>query len=274
MEPELDWHGSERLAVGWLQHRWLLLYACLLFFLNSCAKELPTLVPSDLPVALVVEQLEQRRDLLSSFRAVGSLRVQGEKRRWSGRAFLLSQIPHSLRLEVVGFFGQPVLYVASDGDHFLVWEPGQNRAYQGLASDNTLATLINIPLKDREALLLLAGVVPPWNYEEAKLFRLRDSEDLMLQLEDFAGRMTQRVWLEGERLVVTRFERLQGKKRELEAIFTDFVAIQGSLYPRSIVLEAARVRLSLRYEQFALNEPMDESIFHLTLPEEIEIHPW
>ncbi len=271
IKPELGWHSA---AEGLFQRRWLLISACLLFFVNSCAKELPILEPADLPVSLVVEQLQQRRSHLSSFRAAGTLRVQGGKQRWSGKAFLLSQIPHSLRLEVVGLFGQTVLSLASDGAHFIIWEPGQNRAYQGLASNRTLATLIDIPLKDREVLLLLAGIVPPWNDAKAKLFRLPDSEGLVLQLEDFSGGLTQRIWLEGEELIVTRIERLQGNERELEAIFTDYVAVEGSLYPQSIEMEGAKIRLSLRYEQFSVNEPLDDSIFHLTLPERVEIHPW
>jgi hypothetical protein len=143
-----------------------------------------------------------------------------------------------------------------------------------LASDNAIAALVDISLKDQEAVLLLAGSVPLWNYEEAKLFRLLDSNTLMLQLEDVTADVTQRIWLEGEELVVTRIERLQGKKRKLEARFTDFVAIQGFYYPHSIVLEGGKIRLSLRYERFELNEPLDKNIFKLTLPAGIEIQPW
>ena len=171
-------------------------------------------------------------------------------------------------------FGQPVLYAASDGGQFKVWEPGRNRAYQGLASGNTLARLIEFPLQDQEALLILAGTVPSWQDGDPRLFRVRGTENLMLQLDGVRGSLTQRVWLEGEGLVVTKIERTRGGERELEAKFSDFVDIEGFTYPRSVVMEGAKARLTLRYQQFVINENLDESVFHLALPDGVEIVPW
>ena len=79
----------------------------ILLSMAACARELPTLEPADLPVSEVLERLEQRRRHISGFRAVATLRLEGNKQRYSGRAFLLSRFPQSLRFEVVGFFGQP-----------------------------------------------------------------------------------------------------------------------------------------------------------------------
>jgi outer membrane lipoprotein-sorting protein len=270
MGPELEWRRLSKAAAGPLR---LVSLAYLLFFFSGCAKEVPIYEPADLPVSLVVAQLEQRQNHLFSFRAVGTIRVQGGKRRWSGKAFLLSEFPGSLRLEVVGLFGNPVLYAVSDGHQFTIWEPGRKNAYQGLASSGTLARLIKFPLQDREALLLLAGIVPPWHQVQAKLFRLSDDESYMLQLENKPARLRQRVWLEGEDLIVTRIERVQGNEGKFEAKFSDFVSIDGSFYPRSIVMEGGQAHLSIRYQQFAINEDLDPSVFHLALPEGIEIVP-
>ena len=274
MEPELGGRRSGRATIGPLLLRAPLIYACLTLFFYGCARELPTYEPAELPVSLVIQQLEQRQNHLVSYRAVGTLRVQGGKKRWSGRAFLLSHFPNSLRLEVVSMFGQPVLYAASDGGKFLVWEPGRNRAFQGSASGSTLAHLIEFPLKDQEALRLLAGTVPSWQDGDPKLFRVRGSENLMLQLDGVRGGLRQRVWLEGEGLVVTKIERTQGGERELEARYSDFVDIEGFYYPRSVVMEGVKARLTLRYQQFVINENLDESVFHLALPDGVEIVPW
>ena len=115
MGPEQERRRLNKAATGPLRPVALLIYVYLLFFFSSCAKEVPIYEPAALPVSLVVAQLEQRQNNISSFRAVGTIRVQGGKQRWSGRAFLLSEFPDSLRLEVVGLFGNPILYAASDG---------------------------------------------------------------------------------------------------------------------------------------------------------------
>lgn len=274
VESKLDWSRSGGTAIWTTQLRALLTCAFLLLLTCGCARLLPTYEPADLPVSLIIQKLEQRQNHLTSYRGVGTIRVQGGEKRWSGKAFLLSRFPNSLRLEVVSMFGQPVLYVASDGGHFLMWEPGHNRAYRGSASGGTLAHLIEIPLQDQEALSILAGTVPPWYQAESKLFRVRGTDTLMLQLDGIRGGLTQRVWLEGEGLVVTKIERTRGGERQLEASFSDFVEIEGSYYPRSVVMENDRARLSIHYQEFVINENLDEKVFHLTPPEGVEIIPW
>ena len=275
MQLGLECRRSRRTAIGsFSQLQTLLICAYLLFFTYGCAREFPTYEPAELPVSLVVQQLKQRQDHLVSYRAVGRLRVQGGKQRWSGRAFLLSQFPDSLRLEVVNLFGHPVLYAASDGHQFTLWDPSRNRAYRGSAANNTLAHLIEFPLQDQEALLILAGTVPPCYDGKHELFRIQGTENLMLQLEGVHGRLKQRVWLEGEGLMVTRIERTQGGERELEARFSDFIQIGGSYYPKSVVMEGTKARLNLQYQEFVINEELDESVFHLALPGVVEIIPW
>ena len=96
----------------------------------------------------------------------------------------------------------------------------------------------------------------------------------MLQLENKPARLRQKIWLEGEDLIVTRVERVQGNEGKFEAKFSDFVSIDGAFYPRSIVMEGGQAHLSIRYQQFAINEDLDASVFHLALPEGIEIVPW
>ena len=254
--------------------RRLLTYACLCFLLASCARKVPTLEPADMPASVIVKRLEKKEEQLRSFRAVGSIKLKGEKQRWSGRAFVLVQLPSSLRLEVLNFFGQPVMYAASDGSEFVIWQPGDNRAYQGLATRGTLARLINFPLRDHEAALLLAGVVPTWDQGEQKLFKLSDTGGLLLKMEDTPSRLIQEVWLKGKSGDATKIERLRGGKRELEATFSDFIAIEGWSYPKNIVMEGGKTRVTIHYERIAINEHVDASVFHLSLPKGVEIIPW
>ena len=274
MRPELEWRKLSKQACGTLQLLAFLIYISLSASLSSCVKEVPIYEPADMPVSSVVAHLEQRQNHLFSFRAVGTIRVQGEKQRWSGRGFLLSEFPDSLRLEVVGLFGNPVLYAVSDGQQFTIWEPGRELAYQGRAASGTLAKLIKFPLQDSEALMLLAGIVPPWQQPQAKLFRLSKTGSFMLQLEDKTARFREKIWLEGEDLRVTRIERVQDGERKFEAQFADFVVIDEFSYPKSIVIEGGQAHISIRYKQLAVNENLDTSVFHLALPEGIQVVPW
>ncbi|MEJ2364362.1 MAG: DUF4292 domain-containing protein [Deltaproteobacteria bacterium] len=274
VEPELDLFRSIDMHPVSVALTRLLIYGCLLLLIG-CAKKIPIFEPVDIPPSVVAEHLEKEKEQLRTFRAVGSIQVKGEKEHWSGRAFFLAELPDSLRLEVLNFFGQPVIYAVSDGHEFLIWQPGDNRAYEGLAAHGTLTRLIKFPLDDQEAVLLLAGIVPIWRQVEQKLFKSPDSGMLLLeQSADTSSRLKQKIWLEGEGMVATKIERLQGGELELEVKFSDFLKIEGWFYPRSIEMEGAKTRVTIRYEQIAVNESLDQSVFHLTLPEGVEIIPW
>jgi hypothetical protein len=156
----------------------------------------------------------------------------------------------------------------------MIWEPGHNRAFQGLAAQGTLAHLIKFPLRDQEALLLLAGVVPTWHQAEKRLFKLPDNGRMLLELEDDSSRLSQRVWLEGESLVATRIERRRGGALELDATFSHFLDIEGWSYPKHVVMKGAKTRISIQYEQITINESLDQRVFQLELPEGVEITPW
>ena len=275
VEPELDLFRPNHMEIVSLALRRKVMYACLLFLLIGCARKVPTFEPAEIPASVIVEHLEKEKDQLRSFRAVGSIQVKGKKQHWSGRAFFVAELPGSLRLEVLNFFGQPVIYAASDGHEFLIWEPGHNRAYEGLARQGMLARLIEFPLDDQEAVLLLAGVVPMWHQVEQKLFKSLDTGMLLLQQwMDSSPWLTQKIWLEGGSEVVRKIERFRGGKLELEVKFAHFSDIDGWFYPRSIVMEGAETRVTIRYEQIAINESLDQSVFHLTLPKGVEIIPW
>jgi len=50
--------------------------------------------------------------------------------------------------------------------------------------------------------------------------------------------------------------------------------IEGWFYPKNIVMEGGKSRVSIRYEQISINESLDQAVFHLNLPEGVEIIPW
>jgi outer membrane lipoprotein-sorting protein len=257
-----------------LSWRLLVLIACLPFFHSGCAGHLAGLEPANLPTAPIVERLQERRGQLFSFRGVGTLRLEGGKKRWFGNAFLLARSPQSLRLEMISPLGQPLLYIASDGRRFVSWVPGQREAYRGTAPGNTLATLINFPLNDQEALMLLAGLVPEFGYKDIHLLRDPKTGKLLLSMEDSPTGRAQRVWLEADGSTVSRIERLQGSRRELEAWFTDFSTEHGFCYPEEVRIEVSGLLLAIHYQQFAINVALDDNAFRLDLPAGVEVIPW
>jgi len=239
---------------------------------SGCAPRAPLLEPVDLPVTQVVERLEARRASLSSFRAVGTIRVDGRGRQWSGRALLLAEFPRRLRLELLSFFGQPVLYVVSDGNEVVTWAPGQ-QASRGFALGRVIESFSKIPLGDEEAMLLLAGCAPEFSYREAQLFRDVQERAYLLQLEDPSREELERLWLEDDAATIRRLERLQGGRSRLDAVFSGFTNAEGFAYPQEVRIETGGLQLAVRYQTFTANDRLPDEVFHLELPPGVEVLP-
>lgn len=259
--------GNDSLArllflVGFLSLTW-----------SGCAPRAPVLEPVDLPVTPILERLEERRAFLSSVRAAGRLRLDAGEQQWSGRALVLAQFPLRLRLELLSFFGQPVLYVVSNGSEVITWAPGQH-ASRGFGLGRALATFTNIPLPDdEEALLLLAGCVPGFRYRKAQLFWDPQERALLLHVEGPSRGELERVWLEDDATTVRRLQRLQGGSTRLDATFSEFTKAEGFSYPREVKIEIAGLHITLRYQTFTANDTLSEEVFHLELPPGVEILP-
>ena len=239
---------------------------------GGCGTRVPLLEPVDLPVQPVIQRLEARRISLSTFRATGTIRVEGRGRQWSGRALLLAELPRRLRLELLSFFGQPVLYVVSDGNEVVTWAPGQP-ASRGFALGRVIEAFSSIPLDDEEAMLLLAGCAPDFRYREARLFRDVREQAYLLQLEDLSRGELERLWLDDDAAMIRRVERLQAGRPTLNAVFSGFTNAEGFSYPQEVRIETAGLQLAVRYQVFIANDTLPDEVFHLELPPGVEVLP-
>ena len=256
------------------RYRWLLalILGCVSLSWAGCVKKAPLLEPADLPVAPILERLDERRASLSGFRASGTLRLEGGGRQWSGRALVLTKFPHRLRLELLNFFGQPVLYVVTDGEEVISWIPGEN-ASRRFALGKVIATFTSLQVQDDEAMLLLAGAVPEFQHREARLFRDAQEGAFLLSLEDQARGEIEWVWLAEDATTVRRLQRIQKGSSLLDATFSEFAEADGFAYPREVKIEVAGVHLALRYQVFVPNARLDDEVFHLELPPGVKVLP-
>jgi hypothetical protein len=175
-------------------------------------------------------------------------------------------------LELLSFFGQPVLYVVSDGNEVVTWAPGQ-QASRGVALGRVVQAFSKIPLDDEEVLLLLAGCAPELRYREVRLFWDVQERAYLLQLEDPSREALERLWLEDDAATIRRLERLQGGRSRLAAVFSGFTNAEGFTYPQEVRIETAGLQIAVRYQIFTANDTLPDEVFHLELPPEVEVLP-
>ncbi|MBW1981655.1 MAG: hypothetical protein JRJ12_10575 [Deltaproteobacteria bacterium] len=245
----------------------------LLFFAMGCAGRVGTLREAEVSPAAILARLQQRHLELAGFRAAGTLQLIAPSQRMSGKVFLAARMPNLLRLELLSSMGQPVLYFVSDGQHYTVWSPGKSQAYTGTSSDDSLFELFELPVKDHEALLLLAGRLATRDFAATKIMRDARSGDLLLTLFNSAAGVTKLVWLDASGTRAKSVEVLGRNGRQLQVRFDNFKWTDGFFHPMELTLEASKVRFTLRYQKFLATGPADDEAFRLKLPPDVKILP-
>ncbi len=256
------------------------LLPCMLVFVlvvfPSCRRPLPEFGPSPHDDAEVVLAKTRERQLApESLIGDARVRIAGPFGRGSADHFVVVRAPANLRLETLSFFGNPmVLVLVSDGD-FLLWEIEANRAWEGPATQESLAMLLPIELGPEEIVGLLRGM--PLLFEDEKRLELdHENRRYVVSLREGASwqqlmvhpneyTVEQALWFdaEGEVRAALHYDRF----REVS---------NGRVFPHEIRYETAdgvSLRVLYRDISFEPDPPQLDRLFEVALPDHVPVAP-
>ncbi len=244
--------GSRRLA----------LFAAL--WLSACPRQLPLRFGPDGEVRdpqVLLRALEHRSELLHAFTAGGRITVHSPRGGGSTGVEIAAQKPGSLRLEIDGFFGNPVRLLASRDDRVQILDVDRGELSEGRASAENLARLLPVALSPEAAVSLL--LADPPRLPVASGIRVdpkRRAYELTLQ---GTGTATQRLYLDTESLALVG-EASGGH----EVRYANLITIAGLQFPQQIdlALPAAQITVELHYKDLQLNPALEPSMFVIQPP--------
>ncbi len=206
----------------------LLLFAGLSLFLASCVPA-PMLPQTILNEQILLQRLQTNASAFNSLRGMTKIRTEDPKGSASARQVLLLAKPGSLRAEVLGPFGQPLLLLAARDGVLSVSLPREQRFLQGAATPERIARFTRAAVTVEQLVRLALYDVPLISYNDSVLTRheqgyrllFKGTENRRQQLDfDVSGRLLKASYLRGEeplmRVVYGRFDDdLQGFPRQL-----------------------------------------------------------
>ena len=177
-------------------NRNFLLRACnipilFLLCLSACAR-LPTApVAGEKPAIQsapdLVKQLEARAAEIQSLKGKGNVSVVSPQKNYTGNALITEIKPAVLRVDVLNFWGQPVIaFLMNDQEIKLLVYP-ESRLYRGPANSTNLSRFIPLPVTVQDFMALLTGRVAFSQYEKPVLLASTDPNALNLQLTSVKG---------------------------------------------------------------------------------------
>jgi outer membrane lipoprotein-sorting protein len=254
----------------------------LLMLLSACAR-LPTAPVGERPIVQaapdLLKQLEARASEIQSFKGKGNVSVISPQKNYTGNALVTEYKPAMLRVDVLNFWGQPVVaFLLNDQEMKLMVYP-ENKLYRGPANAANLSRFIPLPVTSKDFLAILTGRVAFAQYEKPVLLEAKDPNFYYLELTSLKGNERLKLTIESQSLNITsaQWQNPQGQEI-MQAEFSEFIS-QGSITaPREIKLasgdQANQVRIHFRDLTYnvplspeAMALPVSSGVQELALPQ-------
>ena len=273
------------------------LVLCLIFmgaFFGGCASSPTDRQDAALPSAQeAVRGLRDRSQAVRSFQMQGEIHLSTPDMDLVGDHVIVGKSPDLLRAEILGPFGQPLVFVVLNGDSLVALDYKANRAYRGRASRRNLARFLGMALSSKEVFTLLSGSAPIIEAGEARvhpddkpgraLLKLLAKggglgEGMVFSLSDYALHQAWlRQWtglggqggLDSEHLPLD-----QDSSVLLDCRFDDFINARTGRYPKRISIRDNQSRkVSLKNFELLINPQLDGALFEAKLPKGVAVSP-
>ncbi len=222
--------------------------------------------------------IDQRRARFQNLKGLGKVGIETWEERFRFSEVFVLDTPSHFRLETLGAFDQPAIFLTSNDTLLSLYSKKHNAVYRGIPSQENLFKLSGINLTVEDMIFVLSGNPPllqtinaEWGIflPEQQLFYL---ERLSLDEE-----RVQRIWFDTTRSVITylREHQLPSGKLFLEIQFDDYRAAEGDYaIPRRILINRPleNTLVNIEYEYFAVNQQVDPALFTFQPPADAKIH--
>jgi hypothetical protein len=230
---------------------------------SACAPRVP---PPDLSVEPepLLAQVRAAQAKVRSVRGEARLSVESDAASGAAAQLVAAELPASLRIETLDFFGNPIAVLATSGGRFALWNGREKVFYRGPATPENLALLVPLPLAAEELVAILCGTAPvPAGARAVSATPGRGFVTLELALEDGrrqvlrvgAGALVERSEVQGAGGYRLRFE-----QRGLEE--------SAPRFPAKVTLasDTPRVSLELTWREAEANVSHDPAFFRIEPP--------
>lgn len=238
-----------------------ILLSLILLILTACAR-LPTTPVGERPVVQsatdLLKQLESQAAEIQSLQGKGNVSVVSPQKKYSGNVLVTEYKPSVLRVDVLNFWGQPVVaFFMNDQEIKLMVYP-ESKLYRGPANSTNLSRFIPLPVSRKDFMAILTGRVAFDLYEKPVLVETKEPNVYYLEMTSREGNDRLRLAIESQSLNITsaQWRNPQGVET-MVAEFGEFISQGPITGPREIKLASADQanQVRIRFRELTFNVP-------------------
>ncbi len=236
-------------------------------FLFSACAALPVLPPEPPAAEEILRQVDARQQAVQGFKGLAQVKVSSPEKTLSAQQVLFARRPALLRVESLSPLGTPMLYVVTDGQKLNLYQPGENRYYQGPFQASSLSLALPSELTPEEVVSFLLGGVPRRDYEKISIRADRKEGLWVLDLLSPSRRESQTLWVHPQSFHILR-AKFDRPRFSYYIHYADFRETKGILFPQRMLLTSVdpQTKISVEFQEMELNPGWEGQDFLLPVP--------
>jgi len=236
-------------------------------FLFSACATLPVLPPEPPAAEEILRQVDARQQAVQGFKGLAQVKVTSPEKTLSAQQVLFARRPALLRVESLSPLGTPMLYVVTDGQKLNLYQPGENRYYQGTFQASSLSLALPSELTPEEVVSFLLGGVPRRDYEKISIRADRKEGLWVLDLLSPSRGESQTLWVHPQSFHILRAE-FNRPRFSYHIYYADFRQTKGILFPQRMLLTSVdpQTKISVEFQEMDLNPGWEGQDFLLPVP--------
>lgn len=236
-------------------------------FLFSACATLPVLPPEPPAAEEILRQVDARQQAVQGFKGLAQVKVSSPEKTLSAQHVLFARRPALLRVESLSPLGTPMLYVVTDGQKLNLYQPGENRYYQGTFQASSLSLALPSELTPEEVVSFLLGGVPRRDYEKISIRADRKEGLWVLDLLSPSRGESQTLWVHPQSFHILRAE-FNRPRFSYHIYYSDFRQTKGILFPQRMLLTSVdpQTKISVEFQEMELNPGWEGQDFLLPVP--------
>ena len=244
-----------------------LILALVASFLFSACATLPILPPEVPPAEEILRQVDALQQALQGLKGLAQVKASSPERTWNVQQVLFARRPALLRVESLSPLGTPILYVATDGQKLDLYQPGENRYYQGTFQAGSHSLALPPELTPEEVVSFLLGGIPRRDYEKISI-RAEPKEGLwVLDLLSPSREESQTLWVRPQPFHILRAE-FHRSRFSYRVAYANFRRTKGIFFPERMLLTSVdpQTKISVEFQEMELNPDWEAQDFLLPIP--------
>lgn len=235
-------------------------------------------IAADVTTEDVSQRINARSEQFQTLKGLGKVGIQNWEERYRFSQVFVLEKPGRFRLETLGAFDQPAVFLTSNNTVLSLYTKKHNKLYKGLATQENLFRLSGLNLSVEDAILVLSGNVPRLSTITSEWGMPLDVENYYLERTSLNDEIVQRIWYDTTIQAVSKVQEymLANGILVLDIDFKKYIMTEeGYSLPTYILIDRPfdNIRVEIEYSSlFNINQSIDQTLFTFIPPVGAEEH--